>query len=158
MDDRMDATGLAHTMRGASALDDLAVRDEILQVLFWYQGEGFGSTVAAGDLQSFLTLAESVLAAQLERLVGEGYLARVGARPTPRYAFTAYGEREGARRFADEFAGLTGQAHGDCPPNCPHCKDLPPDACIHCSPREGSDNGRGPGKGTDEGQGPGRGR
>lgn len=144
MDDRMRGAGLAPGARAGSALDDLAVRDEILQVMYWYQGEGFGPTIAARDLQTFLTLTEPVLAAQLERLTTEGYLTRAGDTPAPTYAFTAYGEREGARRFADEFAGLTGQAHGDCPPNCPHCKDLPPDACIHCAPREGSDSGREP--------------
>ncbi len=148
MDNRRPTTGLLEGTPAGSALDDLAVRDEILQVMYWYQGEGFGPTVGARDLQSFLTLAEPVLVAQLERLATEGYLERVGAPPAPSYAFTAYGEREGARRFADEFAGLTGQAHGDCPPNCPHCKDLPPDACIHCSPREGTDSGRGPAKGA----------
>lgn len=148
MDDRVV---VGETPAGA-ALDDLAVRDEILQVIYWYQGEGFGATVAPCDIQPFLTLAAPVVAAQLERLVGEGYLTRVG--DTPAYVFTPYGEREGARRFADEFAGLTGQAHGDCPPNCPYCKDLPPDQCVHCSPQDGRAD---PGSGGDDGLGTGSG-
>ncbi|HET7076611.1 MAG TPA: hypothetical protein VFM49_04105 [Chloroflexia bacterium] len=158
MDDRRYAVELADGPGAGSALDDLAVRDEILQVIYWYQGEGFGTTVAARDLQTFLTLSESTVAAQLERLVTDGYLRRVGQTPAPSYAFTPYGEQEGARRFADEFSGLTGQAHGDCPPNCPHCKDLPADQCVHCSPRGGSDGEQGPDKGSGTGQGSGNGR
>lgn len=154
MDSYRYAVDLADVSPTGSALDDLAVRDEILQVIYWYRGEGFGAQVAARDLQTFLTLPESTVAAQLERMVTDGYLERVAQTPAPSYAFTPYGEREGARRFADEFSGLTGQAHGDCPPNCPHCKDLPADQCVHCSPRGGSDGeqGSGSGQGSDDGR------
>ena len=126
----------------ASVLDDLVWRDEILQVFYWYQGEGFGNAITARDLQSFLVTDEPVLQEHLERMVVDGYLARESNGSAPRYVFTPYGAKEGARRFADEFAGLTGQAHGDCPPNCPHCKDLPRDKCVHCSPQEGTGDGR----------------
>lgn len=115
-------------------LDELYWRDEILQVMYWYRGEGFGDIIAARDLMTFLPADESFLTSQLERLVAEGYLAHAGGTPMPRYTFTPYGAREGARRFADEFSGLTGQAHGECGPDCPHCKDIPRDKCVHCSP------------------------
>ncbi len=115
-------------------LDELYWRDEILQVMYWYRGEGFGEIIAARDLMTFLPADESFLTSQLERMVVEGYLVRAGNTPTPRYSFTAYGAREGARRFADEFVGLTGQGHGECGPDCPHCKGIPRDKCVHCSP------------------------
>ena len=153
MDDRSYATGVMDRGGAESALDSLALRDEILQMLYWYQGEGFGTTVTIRDLQPFLTLAESVVVAQMEQMVADGYLVRAGDQSAPGYSFTPYGEREGARRFADEFSGLTGQAHGDCPPNCPHCKDLPADQCIHCSPRDDTDGKRGPDKGSGDRQG-----
>lgn len=114
-------------------LDELYWRDEILQVMYWYRGEGFGETLTVHDLQTFLPADESLLASQLENMVVEGYLMRTGDTSTPCYAFTPYGAREGARRFADEFSGLTGQAHGECGPDCPHCKGIPRDHCVHCS-------------------------
>ena len=121
-------------------LADLFWRDEILQVMYWYQGEGFGKSVSARDLTTFLTTDEQAISGHLERLVTEGYLQHAegagGDAGTPRYTFTEYGAQEGARRFADEFAGITKQAHGDCPPNCPICKDLPPEDCAHCRTSE----------------------
>jgi len=126
----------------APMLDDLVWRDEILQVFYWYQGEGFGSAITARDLQPFLVAEEAVLERHLARMVADGYLAWEGDAAARRYVFTPYGQKEGARRFADEFAGLNGQAHGDCPPNCPHCKDLPRDQCVHCSPQEEPRDGR----------------
>ncbi len=122
-------------------LADIFWRDEILQVMYWYQGEGFGAEITARDLQTFLSIDEQSLVAHLERMAADGYLERRGAlfgsaresdAPAPRYSFTEYGAREGARRFADEFAEITKQAHGDCPPDCPICKDLPPEDCVHC--------------------------
>ncbi len=121
-------------------LADLFWRDEILQVMYWYQGEGFGTTVTARDLQTFLSAEEQSLTTHLERMVVEGYLEQAGegddAGPTggssARYSFSEYGAKEGARRFADEFADVTKQGHGDCPPDCPICKDLPPEDCVHC--------------------------
>ena len=122
-------------------LADIFWRDEILQVMYWYQGEGFGSSVTPRDLQTFLTSDEAAINGHLERLVAQGYLQRVDdnslGNALPRYTFTEYGAKEGARRFADEFAGVTKQAHGDCPPNCPIWKDLPPEECAHCRTQEG---------------------
>jgi len=104
-------------------------RDEILQVIYWYQGEGFGTAVSARDLQTFLAIDERFLSAQLEQMAADGYLQRHADHPEPHYSFTPYGHSEGARRFADEFSGLTGQAHGECNnPNCA-CQTMGPEAC-----------------------------
>ena len=118
-------------------LSDLFWRDEILQMMYWYQGEGFGTSVTARDLRTFLTGEEDAITGHLERMVADGYLQRVGAAPDLRYSFTEYGAKEGARRFADEFSDITKQGHGDCPPGCPICKDLPPEDCVHCRSTEG---------------------
>lgn len=122
-------------------VDELYWRDEILQVMYWYRGEGFGEALTVRDLQTFLPADVYLLATQMEAMVHEGYLVHVvhgqeerkGETSPQHYTFTAYGASEGARRFADEFAGLTGQAHGECGPDCPHCKGIPRDRCAHCS-------------------------
>ena len=120
-------------------LDALYWRDEILQVMYWYKGEGFGERVSVRDLRTFLPADEELLASQMEAMVVDGYLARCDDTPTPRYTFTEYGAREGARRFADEFSDITMQGHGECGPDCPHCKGVARDECVHCGPRSSSE-------------------
>jgi hypothetical protein len=126
-------------------LSDLFWRDEILQVMYWYRGEGFGTSVTARDLLTFLSADEQSIQEHMERMAADGYLQRVDASDAdsgagdaapPRYTFTEFGAEEGARRFADEFSGVTKQGHGDCPPGCPICKDLPPEDCVHCRTQE----------------------
>ncbi|HEV2066630.1 MAG TPA: hypothetical protein VGR08_07330 [Thermomicrobiales bacterium] len=109
-------------------LDAIRWRDEVLQVLYWYRGEGLGEAVTPLDLVPFLVAEPVLVKAQLDELVKEGYVTAIGD-ATVRYALTELGVKEGGRRFADEFAGLTGQAHGECSnPNC-SCQTLGPAAC-----------------------------
>jgi len=112
-----------------SSLDALYWRDELLQILYWFHGEGLGETVAACDLLPLAGVEEAVIQLYLDQLADNGYVTRIGGAP-PRYRLTACGIMEGGRRFADEFAGLTGQAHGECNnPDCA-CKTLGPRACT----------------------------
>ncbi len=109
-------------------LEAVRWRDEVLQVLYWYRGEGLGEAVTALDLVPFLVADPKLIVGQLEQLVAEGYVSIVEGSPV-RYELTELGVKEGGRRFADEFAGLTGQAHGECSnPNC-SCQTLGPAAC-----------------------------
>lgn len=109
-------------------LDAIRWRDELLQVLYWYRGEGLGEEVTALDLVPFLVADPKLIMGQLEHLAEDGYVTMVEGSPV-RYALTELGIKEGGRRFADEFAGLTGQAHGECSnPNC-SCQTLGPAAC-----------------------------
>ncbi len=103
-------------------------RDELLQILYWFRGEGFGDAVAPPDLEPFLNADADLIRQRLERLVVEGYVEMLADAPA-RFRLTDWGAKEGGRRFADEFAGLTGQAHGECSnPNC-SCQTLGPEAC-----------------------------
>ncbi len=114
-------------------LDAIYWRDEILQILFWFRGEGLGEAVQPRDLVSFLAADEPFIQGHLQRLADEGYVARQEGEPE-RYQLTEWGVKEGGRRFADEFAGLTGQAHGECSdPNC-ECQTLGPEACAARTP------------------------
>jgi hypothetical protein len=119
----------------ANPLDDIYWRDEILQILYWFRGEGFGEVVTVQDLMPFLNVEETLVERQLEQLVVDGYTTRVNAAP-PRYQLTEWGVKEGGRRFADEFSGLTNQGHGECNnPDC-SCQTLGPEACGSHSPHE----------------------
>ncbi len=120
-------------MSSERAFDPMAAlrcRDDILQAMYWMRGEGFGDEADGQMLRSFLVVDGALLQEQLEILVEEGYLEESGGR----YRLSELGVKEGGRRFADEFAGLQSTAHGDCGPECPTCKGVPRDACLHCAP------------------------
>jgi hypothetical protein len=110
-------------------LDAIYWRDELLQILYWLRGEGLGEIVTLGDLLPFLEAEETLIQQHLDLLADDGYVTRLAGAPV-RYQLTEWGVKEGGRRFADEFAGLTSQAHGECHnPNCA-CKTLGPEACT----------------------------
>lgn len=117
-----DATG------DDSAVEALRWRDEILGVLFWLRGEGIMADAGASDLAGFLVAEMAVLRHQLARLAAEGYLRRAGEGEDARYGLSDVGDWEGGRVFADDFAELTGAAHGECGPGC-SCQRHGPGAC-----------------------------
>lgn len=90
-------------------------REEILQVMFWIEGEGFANDMSPTELERFLGLDPGHATAYLEQLVTDGYLERVSAE---RYSLTALGRSDGARAFADEFADMTKPSHGECGSDC----------------------------------------
>ncbi|MGQ0601515.1 MAG: hypothetical protein ACT4QE_07445 [Anaerolineales bacterium] len=100
---------------GSRALDDLFWRDEILQIAYWFRGEGFGEALTAPDLRRFLPAEAPDLTPHLARMATEGLLESVGP---GRYRLTDLGHKEGARRFADAFEGLNKPAHGECSADC----------------------------------------
>jgi hydrogenase maturation protease len=94
--------------------------DEILQVMFWLEGEGLGPEVALGDLLRFVDDAPAVQTA-LAHLHEAGYVeAANGDAGAARYRLTARGQEEGRRQFLDEFEPyLARHAHGECgSPDC----------------------------------------
>lgn len=100
---------------GSAALDDLFWRDEILQIVYWFRGEGFGEKVTPQDLRRFLAHDAPDLAPHLARMAREGLMEVVGP---GRYRLTELGQKEGARRFSDAFEGLNQPAHGECSADC----------------------------------------
>ncbi len=110
-------------------LDDIRWRDELLQVLYWLHGERLGDGATAHDLVMFLVADVALVQHHLGRLATDGYVTVIEDDPV-RYRLTEWGVKEGGRRFVDEFAGLTNQAHGECNnPNC-SCQTLGPAACV----------------------------
>lgn len=102
---------------GVAALQGLYWRDEILQALYWLQGERLADAVDAERLAELLVADPATIRGELDRLTEDGHLDVVADVP-PRYRLTEIGRSEGARSFRDEFDGLTRQAHGECGPGC----------------------------------------
>lgn len=99
----------------SDALRALFWRDEILQMMFWIQGEGFGDRVDTSLLERFLGVDADIGVKYLDRLVAEGLLVR---HEDGTYELTPEGHEHGARVFADEFSELTKPGHGECGPDC----------------------------------------
>lgn len=114
-------------------------RDEILQLMYWMTGEGFGREFAASDLQKFLDAEDDVLLENLERMVSDGLIGRAG---DGRYSLTSIGQNEGGRRFADEFEAMIKPGHFECDePDCDcHSADSFGQACKGLSPAHSHHN------------------
>lgn len=97
------------------ALRALFWRDEILQVMYWLAGEKLADEVTAATLSSFLNEPAHELAFQLARLARDGDLE---TRSGGRYRLSEAGAAHGRQAFSDDFAGLMGQAHGECSDDC----------------------------------------
>ena len=103
----------------SSALQMLYWRSEILQVMFWLRGEGFGDIVDAPMIERFLGVDAANGVTYLDRLVDEGYLT------------SDFGLKQGAREFAESFNDLTKPAHGECSDDCwCHASVDEADACM----------------------------
>ena len=105
-------------------------RDEILQVMYWMAGEGFGEEFTVADLRKFLSAGGDVIEVNLEQMVKTGLLERADG---GKYALTAEGRKEGGRRFADEFEEMLKPGHFECDePDCDcHSPDAEGAACKH---------------------------
>ena len=111
----------------SDALAALYWRSEILQVMYWLGGEGFGDVVDPGLIERFLGVEATIGITYLDRLVAEGYLVRDG----DWYALSDFGRDHGAREFADSFADLTKPTHGECSDDCwCHASVDEAEACV----------------------------
>ena len=103
---------------------EIARRDEMLELLFWFEGEGLQASATLDGMTRFLAHPEEQVRDTLKNLLDRAYIVELG--DTPReYRLTDVGRREAARRFQDEFSELLSQGHGECnDPTC-DCHDNP---------------------------------
>ncbi len=119
----------------SSSLQAMYWRSEILQVMYWLRGEGFGDLVDAPLIERFLGVDAERGISYLDRLVVEGYLTIDGEW----YALSARGLAEGAHEFLDSFSELMHPAHGECSDDCwCHMSADEADACV--AHRQGHDH------------------
>jgi hypothetical protein len=112
----------------SDALRALYWRDEILQLMFWIRGEGFGEAIDPILLERFLGVDAQLGMRYLDRLVDEALLERTA---DGLYRLTEQGHAHGARAFAQEFADLTKPGHGECGDDCwCHASPEEAEACV----------------------------
>jgi hydrogenase maturation protease len=108
---------------------EVAHRDQILEVLYWMEGEGFAGSATLPGIARFLDFAEADADAALRILVERGDVVRSG-HDVVEFRLTEVGRREAARRFAEEFAPMLKQGHGECSdPDC-DCQTSPEGAAA----------------------------
>jgi hypothetical protein len=103
-------------MNTNDALTRLVDREEVLQICYWYQGEGFGDRYTPALLRPFLQCDEVAIATALHELATRGDLQ--ASEGGSGYWFTEKGRREAGRLFADGFADFQKQGHGECDAGC----------------------------------------
>lgn len=119
------------------AFQDIYWRDEILQLMYWLNGERLLLEVAPDDLHRFLEGDPGSLGERLAQLVQDGYL-EPAAGDGSRYRLSALGVEEGRRRFVDEFAPFLGRdSHGECGDAACECH-ASGEACTRLQGSEGS--------------------
>lgn len=97
---------------------DIAREDELLELLYWFEGEGFGGVASLEGIIRFTNLSEPLVQRTVDRLIARGDVLLDGANGGE-YRLTDSGRREAARRFAAEFAPMINQGHGECSdPDC----------------------------------------
>lgn len=119
----------------SDALRVLYWRSEILQVMYWLRGEGFGDLVDAGLVQRFLGVDAAVGITYLDQLVTEGYVEREG----DWFRLSPKGREEGGRVFADAFSELMKPTHGECSASC-WCH-MSADEAVACAASRSSHDG-----------------
>lgn len=98
--------------------NDIAREDELLELLYWFEGEGFGGVASTEGIVRFTNLSEPLVLRTLERLTSRDHVVLDQSRGGE-YRLTDTGRREAARRFAAEFAPMINQGHGECSdPDC----------------------------------------
>jgi hypothetical protein len=98
--------------------EEIAREDELLELLYWFEGEGFDGVANLTSITRFTALSESVVRSTLDRLIARGDVVMDGGRDNE-LRLTEPGRREAARRFAAEFAPMLSQGHGECSdPSC----------------------------------------
>ncbi len=118
---------------GTQALQRLQQREEILQICYWYQGEGLGDVFTPQSIMAFLQADPAQVAGTFAALVAGGDFARSDRG----FAFTPEGKRTAARMFVEGFTDFQQPGHGECVDGC--CEgDEPCDArhlnCDHPTP------------------------
>ena len=106
-----------------SSLRALFWKDEILQILYWMNGEGFGNKVPVAQVLSLLNTNEANLLYHISKLVDDGVLIAFSPEvdSSTKIELAAAAKKEAGRRFADAFQGYQKAGHGECGPDCEFC-------------------------------------
>ena len=111
------STAGANTSIQSPALDRLVDREEVLQICYWYLGEGLGDVYNPVLLAPFLNRPAAAIESTLRELSAQGLLEPVNE-PTASYRLTPTGKKKAGQLFAESFSDFQKQGHGECDAGC----------------------------------------
>lgn len=106
-----------------NAVEALFWREEILQVLYWMEGEGLEDAVPFNRLLSLLSTTNENLLLHLKKNIIAGYLITEDEELSGRSSIklTPVGKKEAGGIFRNAFEGMQKGGHGECGPDCEFC-------------------------------------
>jgi hypothetical protein len=118
-----------------NAVDALFWREEILQVLYWMEGEGLETAVPFNRLMVLLNTTSDNLLFHLQKNIEAGYLQSCddGITENSSVKMTPFGKKEAGAIFRNAFEGMQKAGHGECGPDCEFCysEGEKLEDCIH---------------------------
>lgn len=113
-----------HEHTNQEALEVLFWREEILQVLYWIDGEGLAEAVSVNRLLSLLNTSKSNLLLHIQKNIIAGFLQTQNKEDlceTSSLQLTPAGKKEAGGIFRNAFEGMQKGGHGECGPDCEFC-------------------------------------
>ena len=95
-------------------LDRMIIREDVLQICYWYQGEGLGDQFNAQSVMPLLQNEMDIVAKVIAELAEEGTLIRDG----DFYRFSDGGKRKAGVMFYESFTEFQQGTHGECNAGC----------------------------------------
>lgn len=118
-----------------NALDALFWREEILQVLYWMEGEGLADYVPLNRLLALLNTTPDNLLLYLKKNLDAGLLMinNDQLNETSAVRLTPAGKKEAGKIFSTAFDGMQKAGHGECGPDCEFCYEdgVKTENCVH---------------------------
>jgi len=119
-----------------SPLRALFWKDEIMQIMYWMDGEGFGKNVPASQVLALLNTSEANLFFHLEKMLTEGLIEANGnsIEKSTLINLSTPTKKEAGKRFAEAFQGYQKAGHGECGPDCEFCygtDGVKLENCVH---------------------------
>lgn len=117
------------------ALDALFWKEEILQILYWMEGEELAEAIPFTRLLALLNTSSENLLYHLSKNEEAGWIFRDTdvLNETSTFCLTTAGKKEAGLIFRKAFDGMQKAGHGECGPDCEFCyhegKKL--ENCVH---------------------------
>ena len=99
------------------ALDRMVDREEVLQICYWYLGEGMGDIYNPMLLAPFLNRPAAAIESTLRELSAQGLLEPINEQAAS-YRLTPIGKKKAGQLFAESFSDFQKQGHGECDAGC----------------------------------------
>lgn len=117
------------------ALEALFWKEEILQVLYWLEGEELAESISVNRLIALLNTSPENLLKHIIKNEEVGLIKRITEElnETSTICLTADGKKEAGMIFRNAFEGMQKAGHGECGPDCEFCyhEGEKLEDCIH---------------------------